>query len=66
MIAHRNASTKDKKIKALYVASSNPFKEVEEFIASSVSRYNLELIRISGEIRVALSQLKEVRGQVLK
>ena len=60
----RTASLK-KKIKALYVASPNPFKEVEDFIKEAVPRYNLELIRIDGEIRSALFQLKKVWSEAL-
>ena len=61
----RTASLKNKKIKALYITSPNPFKDVEEFIEDAVSRYNIELIRINGEIRSALSQLKEVWSEAL-
>jgi len=38
---------------------------VEDFIKEAVSRYNLELIRINGEIRAALCQLKKVWSEAL-
>jgi FAD synthetase len=46
------------KIKVLYISSENPFKEVDTFIKESIERYNLHMIKIPGQIREALHELK--------
>ncbi|CAE6432431.1 unnamed protein product [Rhizoctonia solani] len=41
-------------IRSVYVLCPSPFPEVEEFVESSVKAYNLQLVRVSGSMRVAL------------
>lgn len=42
-------------IRAIYVSCDEPFPEVESFVDDSIRRYNLDLVRIGGGMKEALT-----------
>ncbi|KAF8314008.1 adenine nucleotide alpha hydrolases-like protein [Clavulina sp. PMI_390] len=58
------------KLRSIYITSDHPFPEIEEFVEESCVRYNLDLVRIGGDIKEALatylgtSSLSEARASM--
>lgn len=52
------------RIQALYIEESDTFPELEEFIEESKLRYNLELTKIPGPMKNALSKFLEMKPKI--
>ncbi|KAH7337557.1 hypothetical protein B0J17DRAFT_718316 [Rhizoctonia solani] len=48
-------------IRSVYVLCPSPFTDVEDFVDSSIKAYNLQLVRVSGSMRVALQAYLDTR-----
>lgn len=44
------------KLRSVYITCEHPFDEVETFVEESCEHYNLDLVRISGNMKEALAQ----------
>ncbi|XP_063222856.1 FAD synthase-like isoform X4 [Bacillus rossius redtenbacheri] len=53
----KHAHSKSQALRTVYIQCSDPFPEVESFIAESAERYNLDVICMSSPIKVALEKL---------
>jgi FAD synthetase len=51
-----NAGLRLKKIPALYIVNSNSFTEIDEFVEECRINYNIELVKVSGPMKVGLLQ----------
>lgn len=51
-------------IKALYIVSSKPFQEVEDFVASTSKEYHLDLDRYTTKMRPALEEYLAKRPEL--
>jgi len=47
-------------IKSVYVRCTSPFPQVEEFVHACAVRYNLDLVRVDGDMKMALSEYLEI------
>jgi FAD synthetase len=54
------------RLKAIYITAPAPFPEVESFVDDSVIQYNLELVRLPGSMKQALSDYLEGDGKGVK
>ncbi|PNF24944.1 FAD synthase [Cryptotermes secundus] len=63
-VLRRTFPSLKKPLFALYIQSQDPFPQVEEFIAESVKRYNLELKKVPGPIKRALGDVLAERPEL--
>lgn len=53
-----------KQLKALYFRNESPFPQAEEFISETTKRYNLNLIKLTENIKMNLRTLKETHPKI--
>ena len=63
-LIHAHLEKQSTKLKALYIRDTNPFPEVEDFIANSAKMYNLDLITIDGPMKAALAALLDRHPEI--
>ncbi len=52
------------RLNTVFVMAKDPFREVDEFVEDSVCRYNLDLARISGNMKDAFTEYLVTKSQI--